>query len=270
MNIQQSLTVTPAVAIDDQRLMVSDLRCAYGKVEVLKGVSLTARPHEVIAVLGASGSGKSTFLRCINYLESPTAGRISLVGEEIRVRHRPDGRQVPADSHQIRRLRAKMAMVFQNFNLWSHMTVLENVIEAPIHVQRVPRSQAVEAAEALLEQVGIYAFRFSYPERLSGGQQQRAAIARALATEPEVMLFDEPTSSLDPELVTEVLAIMRKLAADGRTMIIVTHELGFAREVSNRVVFFHDGRIEEEGLPGEVMARPSSPLLRRFLSSGRS
>jgi ABC-type histidine transport system ATPase subunit len=250
------------------KLQVTGLRKSFGSIEVLKGVSMAAREHDVIAVLGASGSGKSTFLRCINYLESPTAGQVSLNGETIRVKAGPHG-QVPADAGQIARMRTRLAMVFQSFNLWSHMTVLENVIEAPVHVRGKPRREAVERAEALLHKVGIHAQRDAYPERLSGGQQQRAAIARALAVDPEVILFDEPTSALDPELVNEVLAIIRQLAREGRTMIIVTHELGFAREVSNRVAFFHGGRIEEEGDTDGVMRDPQSPLFRRFLASAR-
>lgn len=251
------------------KLMASDLHKSFGPLEVLKGVSLTAREHDVIAMLGASGSGKSTFLRCINFLENPTRGSVALNGELVKVKRGSAGDQVPAEARQIERMRTKLAMVFQSFNLWSHMTVLENVIEAPVHVQGVARREALERAEVLLNKVGIFERRDYYPAHLSGGQQQRAAIARALAMEPEVMLFDEPTSALDPELVNEVLLIMRQLAVEGRTMIVVTHELGFAREVSNRVIFLHEGRIHEEGEPEEVMVHPSSELFRRFLSKGR-
>jgi arginine/ornithine transport system ATP-binding protein len=242
---------------------------SFGGVEVLKCVSLDAYKHDVISILGASGSGKSTFLRCLNFLELPTAGSVSLNGERIKLKRLPDGQLAPADARQMRRARAKLGMVFQNFNLWSHMTVLENVIEAPIHVLGVPRREAVNKAEAMLQRVGIYERRDYFPAHLSGGQQQRAAIARALATDPAVLLFDEPTSALDPELVSEVLNIIRGLAEDGRTMILVTHELSFAREVASRIVFLHQGCIEEEGSPEEVMARPSSVRFKNFLAGGR-
>jgi ABC-type histidine transport system ATPase subunit len=273
MSAEEPVQDRPTMAVSSgapgrPKLQVTDLHKSFGPVKVLKGVSLTAHEHDVIAVLGASGSGKSTFLRCINYLESPSAGRVNLNGEEIRVRIGPAG-QIPADAAQIARMRTKLAMVLQSFNLWSHMTVLENVIEAPIHVGKTPRREAIERADALLRKVGIHAQRDAYPDRLSGGQQQRAAIARALAVDPEIILFDEPTSALDPELVNEVLVIMRQLAAEGRTMVIVTHELGFAREVSNRVVFFHAGRIEEEGCTEDIMPRPQSPAFQRFLSNAR-
>ncbi|WP_054313347.1 ATP-binding cassette domain-containing protein [Mesorhizobium sp. 1M-11] len=248
------------------KLQVRDLRKAFGALEVLKGVSLDAYEHDVISILGASGSGKSTFLRCINFLEAPTGGTIKLNDEAIKTWIGPSGNQLPADPKQLQRVRSKLAMVFQNFNLWSHMTVMENVIEGPISVLGVERRQAIANAERLLEKVGLSDRRNYYPALLSGGQQQRAAIARALAMDPEVLLFDEPTSALDPELVGEVLAIIRALAAEGRTMIIVTHEMAFARDASTRVIFFREGQIEEEGPPDQTMTRPASLHFQRFLA----
>ncbi|WP_233865642.1 ABC transporter ATP-binding protein [Paraburkholderia adhaesiva] len=251
-----------------QKLFVDDLHKRYGDHEVLKGVSLTANAGDVISVIGSSGSGKSTMLRCINFLEQPNAGRIVVDGEEVRTR--PDARsgalQV-ADTKQLQNVRTKLAMVFQHFNLWSHMTVLENVIEAPVHVLGIPRKEAEERAREYLEKVGLAPrVEKQYPSHLSGGQQQRVAIARALAMHPDVMLFDEPTSALDPELVGEVLKVMQKLAEEGRTMIVVTHEMGFARNVSNHVMFLHQGRVEEEGHPSEVFGNPKSERLRQFIS----
>jgi len=238
----------------------------FGALEVLKGISVTAREGDVIAMIGASGSGKSTFLRCINLLETPDSGRVVVGGEELRMKRNRLGEPAPADSKQVDRLRTRIGMVFQSFNLWTHMTVLQNVIEAPIHVLGRPKAEATEAALALLEKVGIAEKAAEYPDHLSGGQQQRAAIARALVMEPAVMLFDEPTSSLDPELVGEVLRVMRALADEGRTMIVVTHEMGFAREVASKVIFLHEGGIEEEGPPSAVFARPSSERCRQFLA----
>ncbi len=247
-------------------LEVEDIHKSFGRLRVLEGISLTARQGDVIALLGASGSGKSTFLRCINLLELPDAGRIRITGEEIRLVPGRRGGLVPADRRQVERARARLGMVFQQFNLWSHMTVLQNVIEAPVHVLRLPRREAIARAEALLAKVGLFERRHDYPAHLSGGQQQRAAIARALAMEPAVLLFDEPTSALDPELVGEVLKVMRDLALEGRTMLVVTHEIGFAAEVASEVVFLHRGRIEERGPPAEVLARPRSERLRQFLA----
>ncbi|MGO4126235.1 ABC transporter ATP-binding protein [Inquilinus sp. YAF38] len=237
----------------------------FGKLEVLKGVSLQARQGDVISIIGSSGSGKSTLLRCINLLEMPNDGRVWVNGELIRMRKLRSGEAEPEDSKQVDRIRASLGMVFQSFNLWSHMTVLENVIEAPVHVLKVPRKEAVERAEALLVKVGIADKRDHYPSHLSGGQQQRAAIARALAMQPKVMLFDEPTSALDPELVGEVLRVIRQLAEEGNTMLLVTHEMRFAREVSSRVIFLHQGRTEEEGTPAEVFDNPRSERIRQFL-----
>ena len=245
---------------------MEDLHKYFGADEVLKGISLEAQEGDVIALLGASGSGKSTFLRCLNLLETPTSGKVYVGGELIRMKKDRYGETVPEDIKQVERLRTRLGMVFQQFNLWSHMTVLENVIEAPVHVQNIPKKEAIEKAEALLHKVGIYDRKDYHPAHLSGGQQQRVAIARALAMEPDMLLFDEPTSALDPELVGEVLRVMRKLAEEGRTMIVVTHEMGFAREVSSRVVYLHEGGIEEDGPPGEVFTNPSSERFRQFVS----
>jgi ABC-type histidine transport system ATPase subunit len=248
-------------------LVVEDLHKRFGDVEVLKGVSLSAKDGDVIAMIGSSGSGKSTFLRCINLLETPDSGRVSVGGELIRMRPTRQGHAVPEDSKQVDRIRSRLGMVFQSFNLWSHMTVLENVMEAPVHVLEIPKAEAKERAVALLNKVGIGDKGDFYPAHLSGGQQQRAAIARALAMEPQVMLFDEPTSALDPELVGEVLKVMRQLADEGRTMIVVTHEMGFAREVATQVLFLHQGRVEEQGPPSKLFTNPDSERCRQFLAS---
>ena len=248
-------------------LVADNIRKSFGELEVLKGVSVVARKGDVISILGSSGSGKSTFLRCINFLETPDSGRVVLEGEEVRVRSDSAGRPVGVDARQIARLRSRLGMVFQQFNLWSHMTVLENVMEGPVQVLGIDRTTARDEAMAVLEKVGIAAKAGSYPAQLSGGQQQRVAIARALAMRPSALLFDEPTSSLDPELVGEVLKVMRELAEEGRTMLVVTHEMGFAREVSSRVVFLHNGLVEEEGPPSEVFGTPKSARCRAFLAS---
>ncbi|MFQ5776003.1 MAG: ABC transporter ATP-binding protein [Kiloniellaceae bacterium] len=257
----------PVASPAEAALVCEDIHKSFGSLEVLMGVSLTAREGDVIAMLGASGSGKSTFLRCINLLETPDSGRVYVRGELIRMTKARGGRVVPADHDQVDRIRARLGMVFQQFNLWSHMTVLQNVVEAPIHVLKVPKAEAMERAKAVLSKVGLDDKLDYYPAHLSGGQQQRAAIARALAMEPDVMLFDEPTSALDPELVGEVLRVIRRLAEEGRTMIVVTHEIGFAREVSTHVVFLHQGRIEEEGPPREVFGGQKSERFRQFLAS---
>lgn len=250
-------------------LVADDIHKSFGSVEVLKGVSLTAHKGDVISILGSSGSGKSTFLRCINLLETPNSGTVSVNGETIAMKPRPNGEPVPVDRKQVERLRTKLAMVFQSFNLWSHMTVIENVIEAPVHVLGVPKAEAIEKAHHLLNKVGIFERKDYYPAHLSGGQQQRAAIARALAMDPDVMLFDEPTSALDPELIGEVLKVMRDLADEGRTMLVVTHEMGFARDVSNKTIFLHQGRIEEEGVPKEMFAAPKTERFKGFLANSR-
>ena len=248
---------------------LKDIRKRFGALEVLKGVSLQAREGEVVSILGSSGSGKSTLLRCINMLEVPDTGEVTVAGETVRLREGRHGRTQAADRAQVDRLRSRIGMVFQSFNLWSHMTVLENVIEAPIHVLKLSRAEAIARAEALLAKVGIAEKRSYYPSHLSGGQQQRAAIARALAMQPKVMLFDEPTSALDPELVGEVLRVMRQLAVEGTTMIVVTHEMSFARDVASHVVFLHQGKIEEEGPPAHVFGSPKSERCRQFLSGKR-
>ncbi|WP_035053513.1 ABC transporter ATP-binding protein [Andreprevotia chitinilytica] len=248
-------------------LSIQDIHKRYGNHEVLKGVSLEAKAGDVISIIGSSGSGKSTFLRCINFLEQPNAGQIHIDGQEVRTIADKQGSLKVADPKQLQRMRTKLSMVFQHFNLWSHMTVLENIIEAPMHVLKVPRAEAIERAKHYLEKVGLApAVEGKYPSHMSGGQQQRVAIARALAMRPEVLLFDEPTSALDPELVGEVLKVMQKLAEEGRTMIVVTHEMGFARNVSNQVMFLHQGRTEESGTPDEVFGNPRSERLRQFLS----
>ncbi|MGK9167400.1 ATP-binding cassette domain-containing protein [Inquilinus limosus] len=256
-----------ATAPSSAAIVVEDLHKRFGKLEVLKGVSLQARQGDVISIIGSSGSGKSTLLRCINLLEIPNDGRVWVNGELIRMKKLRSGEAEPEDSKQVDRIRASLGMVFQSFNLWSHMTVLENVIEAPVHVLKVPRQEAIERAEALLAKVGIADKRDHYPSHLSGGQQQRAAIARALAMQPKVMLFDEPTSALDPELVGEVLRVIRQLAEEGNTMLLVTHEMRFAREVSSKVIFLHQGRTEEEGTPAEVFDNPRSERVRQFLKA---
>jgi ABC-type histidine transport system ATPase subunit len=248
-------------------LVIEDLHKSFGDLEVLKGISMTAYDGDVIAMIGSSGSGKSTLLRCINLLETPDSGRVYVNGELIRMRPIKNGHAVPAERQQVDRIRQRLGMVFQSFNLWAHMTVLENVIEAPVHVLKMPKAEALARANALLEKVGIAEKRNHYPNHLSGGQQQRAAIARALAMEPKVMLFDEPTSALDPELVGEVLRVIRQLAQEGRTMLLVTHEMGFAREVANQMIFLHQGRIEEQGAPQQVFGNPRSERCRQFLAS---
>jgi octopine/nopaline transport system ATP-binding protein len=246
-------------------LSVTDIRKSFGSHEVLKGISLEAREGDVVSILGASGSGKSTFLRCINLLEIPDSGDIVVAGEKIRMKQHK-GTMVPEDRKQVDRIRSELAMVFQSFNLWSHMTVLQNLIEGPVHVQKRDRKEAIAEAEALLEKVGLADRRDYYPAHLSGGQQQRAAIARALAMRPKAMLFDEPTSALDPELVGEVLRVMRSLAEEGRTMLVVTHEMGFARNVSNKVMYLHEGVVEAAGSPQEMFSSPPTDRFRQFLS----
>jgi ABC-type histidine transport system ATPase subunit len=240
---------------------------SYGGHEVLRGVDLLAHEHEVVTLIGASGSGKSTFLRCLNLLEVPDAGTLGIDGEWVHMEERSGGSRVPASMRQVMRLRAGIGMVFQNFNLWSHMTVLENVAIAPVKVLGLPRKEARERAEALLEKVGLADRMRHYPAHISGGQQQRCAIARALAMEPKLLLFDEPTSALDPELVGEVLKVIRLLAEEGRTMVLVTHEMAFAREVSSEVMFLHQGRVEERGTPAQVFGSPRSERCRKFIQS---
>jgi len=248
------------------KLEVQDLHKSYGAHQVLKGVSLQARAGDVISIIGSSGSGKSTFLRCINLLEQPNAGHIVLNGEPLKLVANKLGGLKAAEPTQLQRMRSQLSMVFQHFNLWSHMSALENVMEAPVHVLGLGKKEAREKAEHYLDKVGVAHRMGAWPAHMSGGEQQRVAIARALAMEPQVMLFDEPTSALDPELVGEVLKVMQDLAQEGRTMVVVTHEMGFAREVSNQLVFLHKGVVEERGDPREVLVNPQSERLQQFLS----
>ena len=252
---------------DKAAISVKDLRKCFGDHQVLKGISLEAHKGDVISILGSSGSGKSTMLRCINLLETPDSGEVRVDGELIRMKRGRDGHQMPADIRQVERIRANLAMVFQSFNLWSHMTVLENLVAAPTHVLKRPRAECLEQAEVLLKRVGIWERRNYYPPHMSGGQQQRAAIARALAMNPKVMLFDEPTSALDPELVGEVLRVMRSLAEEGRTMLVVTHEMGFARDVSSKVMFLHKGEVDSVGEPKEMFAKPPTQQFKQFIAN---
>lgn len=248
-------------------LRATGIEKSFGGRKVLKGIDLDAAKGDVISILGGSGSGKSTFLRCLNLLEMPDAGEISIAGTPaplVRDRH---GALRVSDTRALGAMRARTAMVFQGFNLWSHMRVIDNVIAAPVHVHGMAREEAVERAHALLERVGMGGFAQHWPRQLSGGQQQRVAIARALATDPELMLFDEPTSALDPERVREVLDLMRSLAAEGRTMLVVTHEMAFARDVSTRVVHVREGRIESMGPPAQMFGPDASPAFRAFLSA---
>jgi len=249
-----------------EALKVENLHKSFGQTAVLKGISFEANEQDVISILGSSGSGKSTLLRCINLLETPTSGKVYVHGELIEMRNLPSGERKSVDRKQVERIRSKLAMVFQQFNLWSHMTVMQNVIEAPVHVLKLSKQEARERAKHLLNRVGMYEHKDYYPAHLSGGQMQRTAIARALAMEPDMLLFDEPTSALDPELVGEVLKVMRILAEEGRTMLVVTHEMGFAREVSSRVIFLDEGLVEEDGAPDKVFDNPSSDRFRQFLT----
>ncbi len=250
-------------------LEIRNLHKRYGDLEVLKGISLTARDGDVISILGSSGSGKSTFLRCINLLENPHEGEILVAGEQLKLKRDKQGGLIAADGKQLNRIRSELGFVFQNFNLWPHMTILDNIIEAPRRVLGQSKAKATEVAEALLAKVGIADKRHVYPNQLSGGQQQRAAIARTLAMQPKVILFDEPTSALDPEMVQEVLAVIRSLAEEGRTMLLVTHEMNFAKQVSSEVVFLHQGLVEEQGTPEQVFDNPQSARCKQFMSSHR-
>jgi polar amino acid transport system ATP-binding protein len=251
---------------DEPMIRIEGLRKSFGALEVLKGIDLAVARGEVVCVIGPSGSGKSTLLRCINFLEEPTAGLVHLDGQPIGYRSDAAGRRVRDPARRINELRARIGIVFQSYNLWPHRTALGNVIEALLVVRRLPRVEAERIGLAMLDRVGLRDKADEYPSRLSGGQQQRVAIARALAMEPEVMLFDEVTSALDPELVGEVLRVMRGLAADGMTMVVVTHEMGFAREVADRVVFMDEGVIVEEGPPEAVLVQPRNDRTRRFLA----
>jgi ABC-type histidine transport system ATPase subunit len=247
-------------------LEATDIAKRFGAHEVLRGVNLRAEKGDVISMIGASGSGKSTFLRCLNFLEHPTEGQIAFAGKPLACRRDRNGDQIVAEEKDLRAFRARVTMVFQQFNLWAHMTARENVMLGPIRVHGLSRAEAGERADHYLTRVGVAHRRDAYPGFLSGGEQQRVAIARALAMEPELMLFDEPTSALDPELVGEVLRVMRSLAEEGRTMIVVTHEMNFARDVSNRVIFLDKGVIAEEGDPREVLRNPRTERLQGFLA----
>ncbi|MDH0335293.1 amino acid ABC transporter ATP-binding protein [Metapseudomonas otitidis] len=251
---------------NDVVIQARDVHKAFGDLTILKGVSLEVRKGEVVVLIGASGSGKTTFIRCINLLEDIQGGSIRVNGELMGYRERPDGRLVRDSERNIARRRRDIGMVFQRFNLFPHMTVLQNIIEAPTQVLGVPRAEAIEQAQRLLAQVRLADKAGHYPSQLSGGQQQRVAIARALAMKPQAMLFDEPTSALDPETVGEVLQVMKELAEDGMTMVVVTHEMGFAREVADRVVVLHQGELIEEGPPAQVFGNPHHPRTREFLS----
>ena len=265
--IDMNTTATAATAATTPAVKAVQVHKAYGSLHVLKGVDLTVEPGSVTVMLGPSGSGKSTFLRLINQLETLTGGSIEVDGELIGYRHvTKNGRDMlqTLDDREIAAQRAKLGMVFQRFNLFPHMTALENVMEAPIHVKGMAKAQARELAMAELERVGLGDRAGHYPAELSGGQQQRVAIARALAMKPDIMLFDEPTSALDPELVGEVLNVMRSLADDGMTMIVVTHEIGFAREVADQIVFMADGVVVEQGGP-DIIDNPAEPRFRDFL-----
>ena len=264
LNVQPSIA-QPEASTPVPAVRITGLHKKFGALEVLKGISLDAPNGGVVAIIGGSGSGKSTMLRCINMLETPTSGRIEIHGEELLLKSDGKGGMVAKDAKQLRRIRSRLAMVFQSFNLWQHLTVLGNIIEVPVQVLGMGKDEAIAKAEKLLARVGLSDKRDVYPAFLSGGQQQRAAIARALAVDPQVMLFDEPTSALDPELVGEVLAVIADLAREGRTMLLVTHEMRFARDVASHVVFLANGKIEEEGAPDKLYGAPQSEKLKKFL-----
>ncbi len=251
---------------DDPVIAIKDLHKAYGSLEVLKGVDITARRGDVVSLIGSSGSGKSTLLRCCNLLEDSQQGEILFKGEPVHWKGHGHNRR-PADAKQVLRIRTNLSMVFQQFNLWAHMTILQNVMEAPVTVLGRDRAQVEKAARGYLDKVGIGDKCDAYPAQLSGGQQQRAAIARALCMEPEALLFDEPTSALDPELEQEVVRVIKSLAEEGRTMLIVTHDMKMAADVSDHVVFLHKGKIEEEGAPETLFGNPQTERLRGFLSA---
>jgi ABC-type histidine transport system ATPase subunit len=267
MTASSSESEVPAVEVNGPILRCCNLRKVFGQNEVLRNINFDIATGSVVSIIGASGSGKSTLLRCLNHLEQPTVGEVFLNGEPMGIRIKPDGRRVADSAANLGRMRAQIGMVFQQFNLWPHMTAQQNVAEALIQVKGIGRKSANEIARKYLAKVNLLEKADAYPARLSGGQQQRVAIARALAMEPKVMLFDEATSSLDPELTGEVLEVMRHLAREGMTMIVVTHEMGFAREVSSRVIFLHQGQIEQDGSPDQVFEKPTSERCRQFLSS---
>lgn len=250
-------------------IQIRNLHKSYGALEVLKGVDIEAKPGQVISLIGSSGSGKSTLLRCCNLLEDSQQGEILFEGEAVNWRGEGLNRQ-PSDRGQVARIRTNLSMVFQNFNLWSHMTILQNVMEAPVTVLKQDRAAVETRARELLDKVGIGDKCDVYPAQMSGGQQQRAAIARALCMEPRALLFDEPTSALDPELEQEVVKVIKDLAEEGRTMMIVTHDMRLAADVSDHVIFLHQGLIEEEGTPDAVFGAPKSERLQQFLSHSQS
>ena len=261
---QPAGAATPGTSQTPPVIEIRDLHKSFGELEVLKGIDMAAPRGHVISLIGSSGSGKSTLLRCCNLLEYSEQGEIVFEGEPVRWAGKGLDRQ-PADKAQVIRFRANLAMVFQQFNLWAHMTVLQNVMEAPLTVLRQPRAEVEARARALLDKVGIADKASVYPAFLSGGQQQRAAIARALCMEPRALLLDEPTSALDPELEQEVISVIRALAEEGRTMMLVTHDMRLAADVSNHVVFLHQGRVEEEGPPTSLLGAPKTERLRGFL-----
>ncbi|WP_116084270.1 ABC transporter ATP-binding protein [Tropicimonas sp. IMCC34011] len=258
------MTSTPPPVIE-----IRDLHKAYGGLEVLKGVDLSAPKGHVVSLIGSSGSGKSTLLRCANLLEDSQSGDVVFEGEPVRWRG-TGGHRRPADAAQVRRIRTNLSMVFQQFNLWAHLTILQNVTEAPVVVLKEDRAEAEARGRELLAKVGIGDKANMYPAQLSGGQQQRAAIARALAMRPRALLFDEPTSALDPELEQEVVRVIKALAEEGRTMVLVTHDMNMARDVSDHVVFLHKGKVEEEGPPDMLFGGPRTERLRGFLSAGQA
>jgi polar amino acid transport system ATP-binding protein len=239
-----------------EMIHIENLNKSFGDLHVLKDVNVTVKESDVVCLVGASGSGKSTLLRCINFLEKKDNGKIII-----------EGKEVTQDTHDINEVRQKVGMVFQHFNLFPHMTVLENIIEAPVHVKKIPKDEAIKEAKALLQKVGLEDKADVYPSKLSGGQKQRVAIARALAMKPDIMLFDEPTSALDPELVGEVLSTMKELAEDGMTMVVVTHEMGFAREVADWIIYMDEGIIVEKAKPEEFFTNPKEERTKEFIQT---
>lgn len=265
LKYKQKLAVIAPTSTNDIAIQVKNIHKSFGNHQVLRGISFSARKGEVLSIIGASGSGKSTLLRCINHLVVPDQGEIHIGHDVLRTRTQRDGSTVTLNPKLLEKVRCRLGMVFQNFNLWSHRTAIQNVTEGPIHVLRQPKVQAYKQALNLLAKVGLKDKADAYPAELSGGQQQRVAIARALAMQPEVLLFDEPTSALDPEMVGEVLRVIRDLAQEGRTMILVTHEMQFAREVSNYTLFMHNGLCAESGPSKQLFDAPQTKRLKQFL-----